>query len=66
MRKEKPVTNGDMFFTIYPRAIKSNFIYSDRDMKDYVLIYLDEYEEMKVSYAWWTAPYHENGKGEEK
>jgi hypothetical protein len=35
-------------------------------MKDYVLIYLDEYEEMKVSYAWWTAPYHENGKGEEK
>lgn len=66
MRKEKPVTNGDMFFTIYPRAIKSNFIYSDEDMKDYVLIYLNDYDEMKVSYDWWTAPYNEDGKGEKE
>jgi hypothetical protein len=66
MRKEKPVTNGDMFFTIFPQAVKSNFVYSDEDMKDYVLIYLNDYDEMKVSYDWWTAPYNEGGKGEEK
>jgi hypothetical protein len=35
-------------------------------MKDYVLIYLNDYDEMKVSYDWWTAPYNEDGKGEEK
>lgn len=62
MRKEKPVTNGDMFFTIYPRGIKSNFIYNDEYMKDYVIIYLDEYEEMRVSYNWWTAPYEKEAE----
>ena len=66
MRKKERITNGDMFFTIYPQAVKSNFVYSDRYMKDYVLIYLNDYDEMKVSYAWWTAPYNEDGKGEEK
>jgi hypothetical protein len=54
-----------MFFATFPQAIKSNFIYSDEYMKDYVLIYLDEYEEMRVSYDWWTAPYKEDSKGED-
>jgi hypothetical protein len=50
-------TNGDMILAMFPEAIKSNFIYSDEYMKDYMIIYLDDYEEMRVSYDWWNAPY---------
>jgi hypothetical protein len=50
-------TNGDMIMAMFPEAIKSNFVYSDEDMKDYVTIYLDDYVEMRVSYDWWNAPY---------
>ena len=49
-------TNGDMIKAVFPYAIKSNYIESNLDMKDYVSIYLGDYE-MRVSYDWWNAPY---------
>ena len=55
-------TNGDMILAMFPEAIKSNFIYSDEYMKDYMIIYLDDYEEMRVSYDWWNAPYNREVK----
>jgi hypothetical protein len=58
-------TNGDMIMAMFPEAIKSNFIYSDEDMKDYRIIYLDDYEEMRVSYDWWHAPYKREVKESE-
>jgi hypothetical protein len=58
-------TNGDMIMAMFPKAIKSNFIYSDEDMKDYRIIYLDDYEEMRVSYDWWHAPYKREVKESE-
>lgn len=47
--------NGDMVKTMFPNAIKSNYIESGPD-KDYVTIYLDDYE-MMVDWDWWNAPY---------
>ena len=52
------MTNGDVFMAMFPDAIKSNYIESGLDMKDYVIIYLGDYE-MRVSYDWWDAPYKE-------
>lgn len=49
-------TNGDVIKAKFPDAIKSNYIESSLDMKDYVTIYLGDYE-MRVSYDWWNAPY---------
>ena len=55
-------TNGDAFMTMFPDARKSNYIESGWDMKDYVTIYLGDYE-MRVSYDWWNAPYkRESGR----
>jgi len=54
-----------MIMAMFPEAIKSNFIYSDEDMKDYRIIYLDDYEEMRVSYDWWHAPYKREVKESE-
>lgn len=49
-------TNGDMIKTMFPDAMKSNYIESGLDMKDYVTIYIGDYE-MRVAYDWWVAPY---------
>lgn len=49
-------TNGDMIKALFPDAMKSNFIESGLDMKDYVTIYVGDYE-MRVAYDWWSAPY---------
>ena len=52
----KDATNGDVIKGIFKNAVKSNYIESSLDMKDYVTIYLGNYE-MRVSYDWWSTPY---------
>lgn len=58
------MTNRDVFMAMFPDAIKSNYIESGLDMKDYVTIYLGDYE-MRVSYDWWSAPYKVEMESEE-
>ena len=58
-------TNGDVFMTMFPDAMKSNYIESGLEMKDYVTIYLGDYE-MRVSYDWWNAKYKKEVEGESK
>jgi hypothetical protein len=49
-------TNGDVIKAMFPDALKSNYIESGLDMKDYVTIYIGDYE-MRVAYDWWYTPY---------
>lgn len=49
-------TNGDIIKTMFPYAIKSNYIESSCGIGDYVTIYLGDYE-MRVSYDWWNTSY---------
>ncbi|QHJ73806.1 hypothetical protein [Butyrivibrio virus Ceridwen] len=57
-------TNGDMIKAMFPDAMKSNYIESGLDMKDYVTIYVGDYE-MRVAYDWWSAPYKGKSEGKE-
>ena len=56
------LTNGDMFMAMFPKAIKSNFIRYNKYMKDYVTIYLNDYEEMRVSRDWWRSLYNKESE----
>lgn len=49
-------TNWDMLKAMFPYAIKSNYIETGLELKEYVEIYLGDYI-MRVSYDWLIALY---------
>lgn len=59
----RKTTNGDIIMSMFPDAIKSNFIESSVDFKDYVEVHIGDHL-MRVSVDWWYAMYNrgnENG-----
>jgi len=67
MRKEKPVTNGDMFLKAHPEVVATT-IKKEGHLFNCVQLRMKEetipFAEVYID--WWTAPYDEDGKGEKK
>lgn len=64
-KSQKTKTNGEMILAMFPSAFKDNFIVSDANMADYIMIHLGDYE-MRVSYDWWYLPYREDANNDSR